>query len=129
MIDEKKITLLFNEAKKATTKSYAPYSHFRVGAAVLCSSGKIYSGCNVENSSYGLTICAERTAIVKAISEGENSINAIAIYSEDNSDYIYPCGACRQVLQEFAKECEVICFAKDERYKRFLLPQLFPNPF
>lgn len=91
---------LMNKAKEASKNSYSPFSRFAVGAAVLTSSGKIYKGCNVENSSFGLTNCAERTAIFKAISEGEKEVLAVAIYSP-NSDSCYPCGACRQVLYEF----------------------------
>lgn len=91
---------LMNKAKEASKTSYSPFSRFAVGAAVLASSGKIYQGCNVENSSFGLTICAERCAIFKAISEGEKEILAVAIYSP-NADSCYPCGACRQVMYEF----------------------------
>ena len=91
---------LMNNAKEAARTSYSPFSRFAVGAAVLTSSGKIYQGCNVENSSFGLTICAERCAIFKAVSEGEKEILAVAIYSP-NADSCYPCGACRQVMFEF----------------------------
>ena len=98
---------LMNKAKNAAQTSYSPFSRFAVGAAVLMSSGKVYEGCNVENSSFGLTICAERCAIFKAISEGEKEIRAIAIYSP-NSDSCYPCGACRQVMFEFQGDEEEI---------------------
>ena len=91
---------LMNNAKDAAKNSYSPFSRFAVGAAVITPSGKIYKGCNVENSSFGLTNCAERTAIFKAVSEGEREILAVAIYSP-NTDSCYPCGACRQVLYEF----------------------------
>lgn len=97
---------LMSLAKEASKNSYSPFSRFAVGAAVLTSSGKIYQGCNVENSSFGLTNCAERTAIFKAVSEGERTILAVAIYSP-NSDSCYPCGACRQVLFEFQDEYEI----------------------
>ena len=97
---------LMNSAKEASRNSYSPFSRFAVGAAVLTSSGKIYQGCNVENSSFGLTNCAERTAIFKAVSEGEKTVLAVAIYSP-NSDSCYPCGACRQVLFEFQDEYEI----------------------
>jgi len=93
-IKEKLISLAV-EARKA---SYSPYSKYPVGAAILTASGKTYTGCNIENSSFGLTICAERTAIFKAVSEGERKITAIAIAAKASS----PCGACRQVLSEFA---------------------------
>ena len=92
--------LLMNEDKEASKNSYSPFSRFAVGSAVLAKGGKIYKGCNVENSSFGLTICAERSAIFKAISEGEKEIIAVAIYSP-NADSCYPCGACRQVMYEF----------------------------
>ena len=95
--------LLMNKAKEASKKSYSPFSKFAVGACVLAKSGKLYTGCNVENSSFGMTICAERCAIFKAISEGEREINAIAIYSP-NTDDCNPCGACRQVMYEFQNE-------------------------
>ena len=98
---------LMDKAKDASKNSYSPFSRFAVGAAALASSGKIYQGCNVENSSFGLTICAERCAIFKAISEGEREILAVAIYSP-NSDSCYPCGACRQVMYEFQGDDEEI---------------------
>ena len=97
---------LMNSAKEASRNSYSPFSRFAVGAAVLTSSGKIYQGCNVENSSFGLTNCAERTAIFKAVSEGEREILAVAIYSP-NADSCYPCGACRQVMFEFQGDEEI----------------------
>ena len=99
--------LLMDRAKEASKTSYSPFSRFAVGAAVLASSGKIYEGCNVENSSFGLTICAERCAIFKAVSEGEREIRAVAIYSP-NADSCYPCGACRQVMYEFQGDDEEI---------------------
>ena len=92
--------LLMDNAKEAAKNSYSPFSRFAVGAAVITPNGKIYRGCNVENSSFGLTNCAERTAIFKAVSEGEREILAVAIYSP-NAYSCYPCGACRQVLYEF----------------------------
>lgn len=98
--------LLMNTAKEASKMSYSPFSRFAVGAAVLAKSGKVYSGCNVENSSFGMTICAERCAIFKAISEGEKEILAVAIYSP-NADDCNPCGACRQVMYEFQGDDEI----------------------
>ena len=101
---------LLDKAKEASDRSYSPFSHFAVGACVLAGSGKIYTGCNVENSSFGMTICAERCAIFKAVSEGEKEILAVAIYSP-NTDNCFPCGACRQVMAEFESdnaELEVI---------------------
>ena len=101
--------LLMDTAKEAAKKSYSPFSKFAVGAGVLTSNGKVYGGCNIENSSFGMTICAERCAIFKAISDGEREILAVAIYSP-NEDDCYPCGACRQVIYEFQgdKEIEII---------------------
>lgn len=98
--------LLMNKAKEASKMSYSPFSRFAVGAAVLAKSGTIYSGCNVENSSFGMTICAERCAVFKAISEGEKEILAVAIYSP-NADDCNPCGACRQVMYEFQGDEEI----------------------
>ena len=105
----KKYQKLMNKAKEASKMSYSPFSKFAVGAAVLMGSGKIYTGCNIENSSFGMTICAERCAIFKAVSEGERELLAVAIYSP-NQDDCFPCGACRQVMYEFQgdKEVEVI---------------------
>ncbi len=97
---------LMDNAKEAAKNSYSPFSRFAVGAAVITPNGKIYRGCNVENSSFGLTNCAERTAIFKAVSEGEREILAVAIYSP-NTDSCYPCGACRQVLYEFQGDEEI----------------------
>ena len=98
---------LISKAIEAREKAYAPYSDFKVGAALLTRRGKIFTGCNVENASYGLTICAERTAVVKAISAGEDDFIAIAIVA-DKERPCNPCGACRQVLAEFAPDMEVI---------------------
>ena len=94
---------LINKAKEASQNSYSPYSKFAVGACLETTSGNIYTGCNFENSSFGLTICAERNAVGTAIANGEKKIKAIAIFSP-NSEYCYPCGACRQVLSEFKSE-------------------------
>ena len=95
---------LFEKAVKASENAYAPYSKFKVGAALLCKDGTVYTGCNVENAAYPLGNCAERTAIFKAISEGKREFEAIAIAgssSDDMSQPCYPCGACRQVMSEF----------------------------
>ena len=94
---------LVNEAIEARNFAYVPYSKFKVGAAILTANQKVYSGCNVENASYGLTNCAERTAIFKAVSEGESKVEAIAIVA-DTDGPVSPCGACRQVIAEFCDE-------------------------
>lgn len=121
---------LVRKAKEARKKAYSPYSRVRIGAAVMTRTGKVYSGCNIENSSYGLSNCAERTAIFKAVSEGERDIVAIAIVGESD-DYTRPCGACRQVMVQFNPEMKVIRrgtdgFASDTT-ARELLPHSF-NP-
>ena len=95
------------------SRAYIPYSNFNVGAAVLCESGKIYGGCNVENASFGATNCAERTAIFKAVSEGESKIKAIAIVGS-LSEITYPCGICRQVISEFGDDDVKVILAKSE---------------
>jgi cytidine deaminase len=92
---------LLDRARKASLKAYAPYSGIRVGAAVLGAGGKVYAGCNVENASYGLTVCAERAAIQNAVLAGERKITAVAVFSPDIGS-IMPCGACRQVMAEFS---------------------------
>ncbi len=99
---------LLSEAKEARENAYAPYSKFKVGAAVLTEDGKIFTGCNVENVSFGLTICAERCAIFKAISEGYTKFKAIAVTLDDEKQPGRPCGACRQVIREFGKDIIVI---------------------
>lgn len=97
---------LYSDAVKAAENSYSPYSRFRVGAALLCSDGTIYTGCNIENASFSLTNCAERTAFFKALSDGKKEFDAIAIAGgHDNmNEPCYPCGACRQVMAEFCDE-------------------------
>ena len=105
--------LLMDKAKEASKYSYSPFSKFAVGAAVLMSNGSIYTGCNVENSSFGMTICAERCAIFKAVSEGQKEILAVAIYSP-NADDCYPCGACRQVMYEFQGQDEIEIITEDK---------------
>lgn len=117
---------LVKMAYEATKNAYTPYSNFNVGAALLTKSGKIYTGCNVECASYGGTNCAERTALFKAVSEGEREFTAIAVVSS-SMDYTYPCGICRQVLMEFG-DIEVI-LAKDLDYKVFTLEEMLPYSF
>ncbi|MGN1480507.1 cytidine deaminase [Porcipelethomonas sp.] len=97
---------LYSDAVRAAEKSYSPYSQFRVGAALLCSDGSVYTGCNIENASFSLTNCAERTAFFKAVSEGKKEFEAIAIAGghENLNEPCYPCGACRQVMAEFCNK-------------------------
>ncbi len=119
---------LIKIARDAKTNSFSPYSKFRVGAAVLTKAGKIYSGCNIENSSYSLTICAERTALFKAISDGEREFKAIVIAS-DKTDFPTPCGACRQVISDLAGNIEIILTNGRGKTKRFRSHDLLPYPF
>lgn len=114
----------------ASNNAYVPYSHFKVGAALIADNGKIYTGCNIENGSYGLTMCAERTAIYKAISDGAKKINAIAIAGGIETP-AYPCGACRQVLSEFCEESAAVCCLTLDGKKRevFTLGELLPKSF
>ena len=109
-------------------RSYVPYSHFPVGAALLCKDGTVFTGCNIENAAYGLTICAERTAIFKAISEGHRDFKRIVIAGK-SEDYCVPCGSCRQVMQEFAPQMEVICLNGKGEAKHFALKELLPYGF
>lgn len=118
---------LVEMAYEAMTFAYTPYSKFNVGAALLTKSGKVYTGCNVEIASYGATNCAERTAIYKAISEGEKEFKAIAVVSS-SKDFTYPCGICRQVIVEFGKDIEVIV-AKDDDYVVYTIDDLLPKSF
>jgi cytidine deaminase len=115
-------------ASGARRRAYAPYSHFRVGAAIESTSGRIYSGCNIENSSYGLTICAERTAIFKAISEAERNFKAIAIVADD-PDFTPPCGACRQVLFDLAGNIDIIMVNDRGKVRVIKLKELLPMAF
>ena len=109
-------------------RSYAPYSHFSVGAALLCRDGTVFTGCNVENAAYGSTICAERTALVKAVSEGHTEFTAIAIAGQ-GEDYCWPCGACRQMLYEFSPGLKVLVSRRDGEIISTTLDQLLPHGF
>lgn len=126
---------LIRFAIKAREQAYAPYSHYKVGAAVLTKDGQVYTGCNVENASYGATNCAERTAIFKAVSEGKREIIKIAIVGgkegEKSVDYAYPCGICRQVMAEFCdvkSMCVLIAISENE-YVEKRLEELLPLHF
>ena len=119
---------LLNMARDAAQNAYVPYSHFPVGAALECADGAVFTGCNVENAALGSTICAERTAIVKAVSEGRKEFVRIAIFGEGES-YCMPCGACRQVMGEFADDMEILCTRSGGRYVSYRLSQLLPHKF
>jgi cytidine deaminase len=123
MKNQDKLVSLAAEARK---KAHAPYSNFNVGAALLARSGRIYTGCNVENASYGLSVCAERVAVFKAVSEGEREFEAIAVVTENG---VTPCGACRQVLMEFGDDIQVIVADADGRRRAFALTDLLPEGF
>lgn len=119
---------LLKMAEEARKNAYVPYSKFHVGAALLTKDGKVYTGCNVECASYGATNCAERTAIFKAVSEGEREFTAIAIAS-DLEDITSPCGICRQVIAEFGIEIDVILGNSSEEYKVYKISELLPLSF
>ncbi|MCL2197283.1 MAG: cytidine deaminase [Defluviitaleaceae bacterium] len=120
-------------ALEAMEMSYSPYSHFRVGAALLTKSGKIYKGCNIESAAYSPTNCAERTALFKAVSEGEREFAAIAVAGAPKGgepQYCYPCGVCRQMLKEFFRDdCEVLVVKTADDYKVHTLGEILPFGF
>lgn len=115
-------------ARKAADSAYAPYSNFKVGAAVLGGSGKIYRGCNVENASYGLCNCAERTAIFSAVAAGERTLKAVLVYTPTPTPTM-PCGACRQVINEFGPQAVVISLCNSSQRRTRLLPDLLGDAF
>ena len=122
-VEDKELIALATQARK---QAYAPYSHYEVGAALWTASGQVYTGCNVENASYGLTICAERTAAVKAVSSGERDFVAIAVVTADGGT---PCGACRQVLAEFGPHMRVLVADAAGNCKVYRLDELLPDAF
>ena len=118
---------LIQSAREARQRAYAPYSQYKVGAALLSGLGHVYTGCNVENMSYGLTLCAERVALVKAVSEGDLDFKAIAVVTEDG---VSPCGACRQALSEFGLDMEIIISRSEGKWHEVhLLRDLHPRSF
>ncbi|MDE7440452.1 MAG: cytidine deaminase [Clostridia bacterium] len=126
MIDYKALMV---QAQKAREKSYSPYSHFRVGAALLTKSGKVFTGCNIENAGYSATNCAERTAIFKAVSEGEREFEALAIIGGkegETADFCAPCGVCRQVISEFCGNDFKIVLGNEEKFEIYKLGDLLP---
>ncbi|MFH1584367.1 MAG: cytidine deaminase [Actinomycetota bacterium] len=120
-------------AKKTGENAYAPYSNFKVGAALLTKSGNVYQGCNIENSSYGLTICAERAAISNAVSNGEKEFTKMAIVGgfaeKQNETLLTPCGACMQIMSEFNPDLELILLNTVGKIITINLKELFPKPF
>ncbi len=120
---------LVSKALEARDRAYVPYSKFKVGAAILTEDGSIYTGCNIENASYGATNCAERTAIFKAVSEGRTEIKAIAVVG-DKESYTTPCGICRQVIAEFADSDAIVILAKNEEdYIVKTVEEILPGAF
>ena len=115
-------------ARRMLAMAYVPYSHFPVGAALLCADGTVFTGCNIENAAYGSTICAERAAVAKAVSEGHREFSAIAVAGR-SEDYCWPCGVCRQVLYEFAPELTVLVARGDGDYVKLPLKELLPHGF
>jgi cytidine deaminase len=128
MVSRKKVEALIERAKEARKHAYAPYSKVRIGAAILTRGGRIFDGCNVENASYGLSCCAERAAIFKAVSEGYLDIVAIAVVGE-SEDFTKPCGACRQVMVEFNPEMKVLRRGTDGFSSDTTATALLPSPF
>lgn len=125
---------LIKQALEARKKSYSPYSDFQVGAALLTKNGKVYTGCNIENAAFSPTNCAERTAIFKAVSEGESDFEKIAIIGGkkgEEPEYCSPCGVCRQVMREFVSEAsfKVILAKSEKEYVEYTLAELFPMGF
>ena len=118
---------LIQHAREALKHAYIPYSHYGVGACILSTDGRIFTGCNVENASYGLTICAERNAVTTAVASGALTFEKIAIVS--NASMPWPCGACRQFLNEFSPTMEVIVQGGDGHTERAKLNELLPNSF
>ena len=133
MLNPQEIKKLISSALEARNFAYTPYSNFKVGAALLTSDGKIYLGCNIENVSFSVTNCAERTALFKAVSEGEKNFIAIAIVATNakgESVFSYPCGVCRQALLEFCGEDFTIILAKtEEDYQSYTLKEMMPFAF
>ncbi len=117
---------LLQRAIEAREKSYSPYSHYKVGAALLTTGGKVYTGCNIENAAYSPSVCAERTAIFKAVSDGEREFATIAVVTSDGGA---PCGICRQVIREFAPNLTIIVGNVQGNYQVFTLADLLPHSF
>jgi cytidine deaminase len=118
---------LIARAKDAMQNAYAPYSGFRVGAALECADGSVFLGCNVENAAYGDTVCAERTAVLKAVSEGRREFVRIAVAAPTAEDYCLPCGSCLQVLREFSADMEILAARGDGHYVSYKLSALLPR--
>jgi cytidine deaminase len=127
-IDTNIILNLLAAAREARETAYAPYSNFTVGAAVLTANGQIFTGCNIENASFGATVCAERVAIFAAVAAGQRQIKALAVIA-DTPEPVAPCGLCRQVLQEFGSDCQVIMANLTGEYRVLTITELLPYAF
>jgi len=127
-VSDLELSGLIKRAEEARERAYAPYSKFKVGAALQAKTGEIYAGCNIESSSYGLTICAERVALFKAISEGVRDFIRIVV-TADTKEFCPPCGACRQVLADFAPELKVILLSSSGKTKETTIAELLPEAF
>ena len=119
---------LLRMAHDAMKNAYVPYSNFPVGAALLCEDGSVYTGCNVEGASYGNAICAERTALCKAVSEGKRRFDTLAV-TANTEDFCTPCGICRQMLYEFSPDLRVLCGSRDGSHTVHSLKELLPCAF
>lgn len=127
-VSEHDLERLSVAAREASRQAYCPYSRFRVGAAVLTEGGEIFAGCNVENASYGLTVCAERIAVFQAVARGRRTVRAVAVYTPTATPTA-PCGACRQVLNEFGPDAVVLCVCDGPATLRVSLDALLPHAF
>ena len=119
---------LADAARRASAHAHCPYSGFRVGAAALSGDGAIAAGCNVENTSYGLTVCAERSAVARAVADGARSIEAVIVYTP-TPEPVTPCGACRQVIAEFGRDARIRCICDGPAMLEFTLADLLPSAF
>ena len=128
MASSRKLSAVIEQAKRARNRAYSPYSRVKIGAAVLTSSGDVYSGSNVENASYGLSCCAERVALFKAVSEGHRDVVAIAVVGR-SEEFTRPCGACRQVMVEFNPRMKVLRRGLDGFSADTIASELLPEPF
>jgi len=128
MLTDEMLNRLLAAAKSASEQAYCPYSHFRVGAAVLGGTGRIHAGCNIENASFGLTICAERAAMARAITDGETFLQAVVIFTPTPQPTA-PCGACRQALNEFGPTMDCVCVCDGHERIVTTLAELLPRAF
>ncbi|XP_008407538.1 cytidine deaminase-like isoform X2 [Poecilia reticulata] len=128
-LSQEEVKELIDQSHKAKEHSYSPYSKFRVGAAVKTRDGRVFTGCNVENACYNLGVCAERNVIAKAVSEGYKDFIAISIASDMETEFISPCGACRQVMREFGCKWDVYLTKTDKSYEKMTVDELLPRSF